>query len=112
MLLSWCQEERSCQHLTCICDEDPTDPRNWLPDKPTMFAKLKALIGRVRIRFHALLGALVCALPILLDQLAIIDLHPLLGRVGVPEDLQSLVIGLLPFVLAFLKPLIHMEEPK
>lgn len=75
-----------------------------------MFAKLKTLLGRVRISIHALLGALVGALPILLDQLGIIDLHPLLGRIGVPEDLQGIVVGLLPFVLAFLKPLIHIED--
>ena len=66
-----------------------------------MFDKLKDFLKRIRVRLMPLLGALVAALPVLLDQLGVIDLKPILSRF-VPADYASVVVGLLPFVLAFL----------
>jgi hypothetical protein len=76
-----------------------------------VLAKIKALLARVRVSWHALVAALVTALPVLLDQLQVIDLKPLLLKYMSPE-MVAVVIGLMPFYLAFIKPLITVEPPK
>jgi hypothetical protein len=76
-----------------------------------MFDKIKALWGRLSVRWHVLLAAFVAALPPLLDQLGVIDLKPILMHV-MPADYAGLIVGILPFVLMFLKPLVSVEAPK
>ena len=47
----------------------------------------------------------------LLDQLQVIDLKPLLGRY-MSAEVVALVVGLMPFYIALLKPMIHFEDRK
>lgn len=68
-------------------------------------------ISRLRVHWHAVAAALLTALPVLLDQLGVIDLKPILAHF-MPLEFAELVVGLLPFVLAFLKPLIALDPPK
>jgi hypothetical protein len=74
-----------------------------------VYDTIKAFLARVRIRMAPLVAALVAALPVLLDQLGIIDFKPILTHFMAPEYAVALV-GLMPFLLAFLKPLIHLAE--
>lgn len=69
---------------------------------------MTTFLARLRVRLGALAAALITALPVLLDQLGVIDLKPILAHV-LPEEWAGLLVGLLPFVLAFLKPLVHLE---
>jgi hypothetical protein len=55
--------------------------------------------------------AVIAALPILLSQLEGIDLRPILAHI-IPADYVDLVVALLPFVLAIMKPMVHLEEPE
>jgi hypothetical protein len=71
--------------------------------------ELKSFLGRIRVRTAPLVAALVAALPVLLDQLGIIDFKPILTHFMAPEYAVALV-GLMPFLLAFLKPLVHLAE--
>ena len=77
-----------------------------------MLDKIKAFWARVVIHWNVVLAALVAALPSLLDQLGVIDLKPILGHV-MPQDFANLVVGLMPFILAFLRPLVALtpKEP-
>jgi hypothetical protein len=63
---------------------------------------------RLKVRWQAVLAALLTALPVLLDQLGVIDLKPIFAHF-MPAEYAGLIMGLLPFVLAFLKPLITVE---
>jgi hypothetical protein len=74
-----------------------------------MLAKIKAVQARIRVQWHAVYAACLTALPVLLDQLGVIDLKPVLQHF-LPEDTAALVVGLLPFVLAFLKPMVHLDD--
>jgi hypothetical protein len=74
-----------------------------------MLAKIKAFLARVSVRWHALVVALLGALPVLLDQLQLIDLKPILHKFGLSDEVAALLIGLMPFYLAFIKPLISVE---
>jgi hypothetical protein len=65
--------------------------------------------ARVRFRWHAFLAALSVALPVFLDQLQVIDLKPILGRY-MSAEVVALVVGLMPFYIALLKPMIHFED--
>jgi hypothetical protein len=69
---------------------------------------MKDFLTRIRVHWTAFAAALLTALPVLLDQLGVIDLKPILSHF-LPEEYAGLIVGLLPFVLAFLKPLIVME---
>ncbi|MFI4971134.1 MAG: hypothetical protein ACHP7H_00525 [Hyphomicrobiales bacterium] len=74
-----------------------------------MLDQLKAFWARLEVHWHAVYIALLTALPVLLDRLGYIDLTPVLQHV-LPADYVPLVIGVMPFVLAFLKPLIHVTD--
>jgi hypothetical protein len=76
-----------------------------------MLNNLKAFLGRLRVRWHAVAAAMCTAFPVLLDQLGIIDLKPVLLHFT-SEEYAALIVGLMPFVLAFLKPLVHLEPDK
>lgn len=69
------------------------------------------LIARVRIHWHALIVALLTALPLLLDQLQVIDLKPLLSHY-IGEDWAALLVGLMPFYIAFLRQLVTVDPAK
>lgn len=75
-----------------------------------MTDKLKALWARVTIHWHVAAAILLAALPDILNYLGVIDLKPLLSHF-MSEDKVTLIVGILPFVLAFLKPMI-VVEPK
>ena len=70
---------------------------------------LREHLARVRFRWHAFLAAFSVALPVLLDQLQVVDLKPLLGRYVSPE-LAAVLVALIPFYIAMLKPMIHFED--
>jgi hypothetical protein len=72
---------------------------------------LYALLLRLRFRWHAFLAALALALPVLLDQLQVIDLKPILLHFMAPEWV-ALFVGLMPFYIALLKPMLHLEDHK
>ena len=71
-----------------------------------MFETLKDMLARFEVHWHAVAAAFVTAVPVLLDQLGVIDLRPILENFMSPE-MAGVMIGLLPFVLAFLKPMIQ-----
>lgn len=73
--------------------------------------RLREMRARVRIRWHSFLAALSIALPVLLDQLQVIDLKPLLSRY-MSGEVVGLLVGLMPFYIALLKPMIHFEDHK
>ena len=70
---------------------------------------LKDLWARVNEHWHVVLAALIAALPTLLDYLGVIDLKPIMILMGASEDLSKLIINILPFVLAFIKPMLVVE---
>jgi hypothetical protein len=76
-----------------------------------MFDKLKALWGRLRVRWHVLAVALLAAAPEILNYLGVIDLKPILSQF-LPDNWVSLIVGILPFVLVFLKSVISVEPVK
>lgn len=67
------------------------------------------LLTRIRVRWHALVVALCGAMPVLLDQLGVIDLKPILHHF-MNDEIAALVVGLMPFYIAFLKPMFRLEE--
>ena len=69
---------------------------------------MKAFLARLRVRWHALAAAMCTAFPVLLDQLGVIDLKPILSQF-LPENWVSLIVGIMPFVLVFLKSAISVE---
>ena len=76
-----------------------------------MLDKLKALWERLRVRWHVLAVALLAAAPEILNYLGVIDLKPILAQF-LPENWVSLIVGILPFVLVFLKSVISVEPVK
>jgi hypothetical protein len=75
-----------------------------------MLNELKDLWARVRVRWHAVAVAVIAALPTLLLYLEGIDLRPILAHF-LPENYVELIVALLPFVIAFMRPMVHLEEP-
>lgn len=67
-----------------------------------MIDKLKALWERVQVRWHVIVIALVAAAPEILNYLGLIDLKPILSQF-LPENWTNLIVGILPFVLVFLR---------
>ena len=67
---------------------------------------LKDLLARVKVHWHVVLAALIAALPSILDWLGVVDLHPILMHLGASDSLATLIVNVLPFVLAFLKPML------
>src|SRR5437879_637517 len=77
--------------------------------RPTsMLDYLKALYGRLVIHWHVVLAAIIAAAPSILDYLGLIDLTPLLTHAGLSEGLAKFIVGALPFVLAFIRPMLAM----
>ncbi len=66
---------------------------------------LKGLWARVTVRWHVVLAAFIAALPSILDYLGLIDLKPLLLGLGLKESIVNFIVGIMPFVLMFLKPM-------
>lgn len=66
--------------------------------------------SRLEMELHVVGVAFAVALPVLLDRLGYVDFSPLLHRFGVPDDITSLVVAMLPFVLAFLKPIVKASS--
>jgi hypothetical protein len=66
------------------------------------------LLSRVRISWHAFLAALLTALPILLQQLQVVDLKPLLSHY-LGDDWAAVLVALMPFYIALLKPMVSVE---
>lgn len=64
--------------------------------------------ARVRFRWHSFLAALSFSLPVLLDQLQVVDLKPLLSRY-MSTEVVVVLVGLMPFYIALLKPMVHFD---
>ncbi len=69
---------------------------------------LKDLWARVTVHWHVVLAAFIAALPSILDYLGLIDLKPLLMGLGLKEGIVDFIVAALPFVLAFVKPLVSV----
>lgn len=69
---------------------------------------LKALWQRLTVRWHVIALALLAAAPEILNYLGVVDLKPLLSQI-LPENYVGLVVGVLPFILMFLKSAVQME---
>ena len=69
-----------------------------------MLDYLKALGARLEVRWHAVAAAFVAAVPVLLDQLHMIDLKPILEHFMSP-DTASFIEGVMPFALLFCEKL-------
>ncbi|WP_368508100.1 hypothetical protein [Bradyrhizobium lupini] len=76
-----------------------------------MLNELSDIWARLRVHWHAVAVAVIAALPVILTQLEGVDLTPLLSHI-IPAEYVPIVVSLLPFVLAIMRPMIHMEEPK
>jgi hypothetical protein len=70
-------------------------------------AYLDDLWERIEVRWHSIAVLFLAAAPGLLDWLGVIDLKPILMRV-VPEGVADFIVGALPFVLAFLRPMLDV----
>lgn len=73
-----------------------------------MIDYFKDLWARLQVHWRAVAVALIAALPSILDWLGVVDLKPLLMQVGVKEGIANFVVGVMPFVLAFLRPMIAL----
>lgn len=76
-----------------------------------MLDELKYLLARLRVRWQALVAALVLAAPSLLLYLDGIDMRPILAYV-LPDNYVELIAVLLPLVLAVMRPMVHLEAPE
>ena len=72
---------------------------------------MTAILARVKIRWHALIATFSFAFPVLLQQLQVIDLKPLLTRY-MSAEVAAIVVALIPFYIAMLKPMIQIEDRK
>lgn len=73
-----------------------------------MLDKLKSLWARLRVRWHVLVLAFAAAAPEILNYLGLIDLRPILSQF-LPEAWVSIVVGILPFALVFVKSAFSVE---
>jgi hypothetical protein len=75
---------------------------------------LKGLWARLTVHWHVVLAALIAALPSILDYLGVIDLLPILLHLGIQENYANLIVKAMPFVLAFLRPMLTVDavEPE
>lgn len=73
-----------------------------------MLDKLKSLWARVRVRWYVLLAALAAAAPDILNYMGLIDLRPILSQF-LPDNYVSMIVGILPFALVFLKSAVSVE---
>lgn len=70
-----------------------------------MRAYFADLWARLEVHWHAVAVLLIAAAPGILDWLGVIDLKPLLMHV-VPENVADLIVAILPFILAFVRPML------
>jgi hypothetical protein len=70
-------------------------------------AYLDDLWDRIEVRWHAIAILLLAAAPGILDWLGVIDLKPILMHV-MPEAAADIIVGCLPFVLAFVRPMLDV----
>jgi hypothetical protein len=75
-----------------------------------MLDYLKDFLSRASIRLHTLTAAFATASPILLQQLGVVDLHPLFAFLHISPGMSDVILGFMPFYLAFIGPLIHVED--
>lgn len=73
-----------------------------------MLDKLKSLWARLRVRWYVLLAALAAAAPDILNYMGLIDLRPILSQF-IPDNYVSMIVGILPFALVFLKSAVSVE---
>jgi len=73
-----------------------------------MLDKLKSLWARLRVRWYVLLAALAAAAPDILNYMGLIDLRPILSQF-LPDNYVSMIVGILPFALVFLKSAVSVE---
>lgn len=73
-----------------------------------MIDKLKSLWVRLTVHWHVVAAAVLAALPEILNYLGIIDLKPILSQF-LHENTVDMIVGALPFVLLFLKPMLVMD---
>jgi hypothetical protein len=73
-----------------------------------MLDKIEFLWARLQVRWHVVAAAFLAAAPVLLDQLGVIDLKPILSKFMDP-GMAAIVVGLMPVILAFLKPMVHTD---
>lgn len=69
-----------------------------------MLDYIKGAWARLEVRWHAVAAAFVAAVPVLLDQLHVINLRPILEHLMSP-DMAGVVEGLMPFALLFCEKL-------
>jgi hypothetical protein len=73
-----------------------------------MRAYLADLWARIEFHWHAVVLLFIAAAPGILDWLGVIDLKPILMHV-VSEATADLIVGCLPFVLAFVRPMLAIS---
>jgi hypothetical protein len=65
----------------------------------------------MEVHWHAVYAMILTALPVLLDRLGYIDLQPIFEHFMSPEW-AALLVGCMPLVLAFLKPMVAVSAPE
>lgn len=75
-----------------------------------MLNELSDIWARLKIHWHAVAVTVIAAAPAVLMQLEGIDLRPILAHV-LPENYVDIIVALLPFALAIMKPMVHLEDP-
>lgn len=75
-----------------------------------MWEKIKDFFKRLRVSLVALVVAAVAALPAALDYLTGVDLRPILTPF-VGETTANFIVGAMPFIILFVRPLVHLIEP-
>jgi hypothetical protein len=70
---------------------------------------LKNLWARLTVHWQVVSAAFIVALPSILDYLGVIDLKPLLMHFGASDKMAELITNVMPFVLAFVRPMIAVE---
>jgi hypothetical protein len=72
--------------------------------------RLAELRQRARFRWHAFIAALSISMPVLLTQLQVVDLKPIIQRFGISPEVAAIIVALIPFYIALLKPMVHFED--
>lgn len=74
-----------------------------------MLDTLKGMWARFEVHWHAVAVACIAVVPEALDKLGYIDLRPILEPF-IGYDKTNALLGLLPIVLLFLKPVFKVTE--
>lgn len=67
---------------------------------------LKSLWARITVHWAIVVAAVIAALPAILAYLEVADIKPLLVSLGMAEATADLITKALPFILAFVRPMI------